>query len=161
MATDYRPVKLLEDMQRDNLGDISSTIGSNSFIQQGNLNSDPNILVNNLSTSTNSVPINTVKIYIDQDLVNTLSYASEFQSANATIDTESFYKSNDLICEGPIEGLVDNDGNTLNYLNLNSSVKDRNSSLAYGVYYNDISVKDKKTNLLNLTAANFNISLGN
>lgn len=159
-ATDYRPVKLLEDMERQDLGD-SSSIGSNTIIQQGSSNSNPNLLSNNISASTSSVSTNTVKIYIEQDLINTLSLASEFPSANSTLDTESFYKSNDLLCEGPIEGLVDQDGNTLNYIDLNSSLKDRTSSLAYGVYYNDISVKDKKTNLLNLTAANFNLSLGN
>lgn len=161
MATDYRPVRLLEDMERENLGDFSSTIGSATVVQEGNSNSNPNSLSNNTSTSTSSVPTNTVKIYIEQDLINTLSLASEFPSANSTLDTESFYKSNDLLCEGPIEGLVDQDGYTLNYIDLSASIKDRNSSLAYGVYYNDISVKDKKTNLLNLTAANFNLSLGN
>lgn len=161
MATDYRPVRLLEDMERENLGDFYSTIGSATIIQEGNSSSNPNLSSNSTLTSTSSVPTNTVKIYIDQDLINTLSLASEFPSANSTLDTESFYKSNDLLCEGPIEGLVDQDGNTLNYIDLNSAVKDRNSSLAYGVYYNDISVKDKKTNLLNLTAANFNLSLGN
>ena len=160
-ATDYRPVRLLEDMERENLGDYSPSIGSNAIVQQGNSSSNQNSLSNNTSTSTSSVPTNTVKIFIEQDLVNTLSLASEFPSANATLDTESFYKSNDLLCEGPIEGLVDQNGNTLNYIDLNSSVKDRSSSLAYGVYYNDISVRDKKTNLLNLTAANFNVALGN
>jgi len=160
-ATDYRPVRLLEDMERENLGDYSSTIGSTTVVQQGNSDSNPNLQSNNSSISTSSVAVNTVKIYIEQELINTLSLASEFPDANATLDTESFYKSNDLLCEGPIEGLVDQDGNTLNYINLNSSVKDRSSSLAYGVYFNDISVKDKKTNLLNLTAANFALSLGN
>jgi hypothetical protein len=160
-ATDYRPVKLLEDMERENLGDYSSAIGSNTIVQQGDSSSNPNSFSNNTSVSTSFVPTNTVKIYIEQDLINILSLASEFPSANSTLDTESFYKSNDLLCEGPIEGLVDQDGNTLNYIDLSSSIKDRSSSLAYGVYYNDISVKDKKTNLLNLTAANFNLSLGN
>ena len=160
-AREYRPVRLLEDMQKQNLGDSSSVIGSNAVVQQGDSNFNVNSLSSNISASTSFVSINTVKIYIEQDLINTLSLASEFPSANSTLDTESFYKSNDLLCEGPIEGLVDQEGNTLNYIDLSSSVKDRNSSLAYGVYYNDISVKDKKTNLLNLTAANFNLSLGN
>lgn len=160
-ANDFRPVDLLEATSRENLGDYSSSIGSTTVVQDGNQNANPNLQSNGSSTSTSSVPINTVKIFIEQELVNTLSLVSEYPKANGTLDTESFYKSNDLLCEGPIEGLVDQDGNTLNYINLNSSVKDRNSSLAYGVYYNDISVKDKKTNLLNLTAANFNISLGN
>lgn len=159
-ATDYRPVRLLEDMERDDLGSYSPAIGSTTIVQQGDSSSNPGSLPNTISVSTSSVPTNTVKIYIEQELVNTLSLASEFPSANSTLDTESFYKSNDLLCEGPIEGLVDQDGNTLNYINLSSSIKDRSSSLAYGVYYNDISVKDKKTNLLNLTAANFNLSLG-
>lgn len=160
-ANDFRAVNLLEATSRENLGDFSSFIGSTTVVQQGNLDSNPNSQLNNASVSTSSVPTNTVSIYIEQDLVNTLEQASIFPSKNATLDTESFYKSNDLICEGPIEGLVDQDGNTLNYINLNSKVKDRSSSLAYGVYFNDISVKDKKTNLLNLTAANFSLSLGN
>ena len=161
MATDYRPVRLLEDMERENLGDFSSAIGSTTIIQQGNSNSNPNSQSNTTSVSTSTVATNTVTIYLEQELINTLSLASESPEANSTIDTESFYKSNDLLCEGPIEGLVDLEGNTLNYIDLNSSIKDRNSSLAYGVYFNDISVKDKKTNLLNLSAANFTLSLGN
>lgn len=161
MATDYRPVRLLEDMERENLGDFSSAIGSTTIVQQGNSNSNPSSQSNTTSVSTSTVATNTVTIYLEQELINTLSLASESPEANSTIDTESFYKSNDLLCEGPIEGLVDLEGNTLNYIDLNSSIKDRNSSLAYGVYFNDISVKDKKTNLLNLSAANFTLSLGN
>lgn len=156
-ATSIYPVKLTEDMERD----IPESIGLSNQVQQGSNSSDPNLLVNTSSLSASTSQADAVKIYIENSLVSTLSFASSFISANATLDTESFYESNDLLCEGPIEGLVDKDGNTLNLIDLNSEVKNRNSSLAYGVYYNDISVKDKKTNLLNLTAANFNLALGN
>ena len=156
-ANSIYPVRLTEDMERD----IPQSIGASSQVQQGSNSSDPNLLINTSSLSASSSGADVVKIFIENDLVSTISYASSFITADATLDTESFYESNDLLCEGPIEGLVDKDGNILNLLDLNSTVKNRNSSLAYGIYYNDISVKDKNTNLLNLTAANFNLTLGN
>lgn len=80
---------------------------------------------------------------------------------NNTLDTESSYYATDLLCEGPIEGLVDSDGNILNYISVNDTVSNRASSLSYGIYYNDSPVRDKRTGFLNFSSVNFNISLGN
>lgn len=104
-----------------------------------------------------------MNIYVQTDTSNVLNNAG--LSNNATIDTESFYESVDLLSEGPIEGLVDSNGNTVNYITLNNSsanlTNSANSSLAYGVYYNDVSVKDSRSNLFNVTSSDFSLSLGN
>jgi len=148
------PVKLAEALARA----FEDVVGSSIVQGQGATSSNPNNQTNQQSVSAAQIATNNILIYIEQDLVNTLSHAATF--SNATLDTEAFYESNDLLCEGPIEGLSDQNGNTLNYLSLNNSIANKDSSLAFGVYYNDVVVKDKKTNLLNLTAANFNLSLG-
>ena len=104
-----------------------------------------------------------MNIYVQTDTSNILNIAAG--SNNATIDSESFYESVDLLSEGPIEGLTDSNGNTVNYITLNNSssnpVNSANSSLAYGVYYNDVPVKDSKSNLFNVTSSDFNLHLGN
>ena len=85
-------------------------------------------------------------------------------SANSqgfTVNSENFYEAVDLISEGPIEGLTDSFGNTLNYIDLSSSVSTQtNGSLAYGVYFNDVSIKDRKSNLFNISSSDFSLSLG-
>lgn len=82
-------------------------------------------------------------------------------SQGFTVNSESFYEAVDLISEGPIEGLTDTFGNTLNYIDLSSSVATQtNGSLAYGVYFNDVSIKDRKSNLFNISSSDFSLSLG-
>ena len=101
-----------------------------------------------------------MNIYVQTDTNNILVNAA--LSNNATIDSESFYESVDVLSEGPIEGFSDSNGNTVNYISLNnSSTNSANSSLAYGVYYNDVSVKDSKSNLFNVTSSDFSLYLGN
>ena len=104
-----------------------------------------------------------MNIYVQTDSANILINAA--LSNNATIDSESFYESVDMLTEGPIEGLTDSNGNTVNYISLNNSsanlVNSANSSLAYGVYYNDVPVKDSKSNLFNITSSDFSLFLGN
>ncbi len=47
------------------------------------------------------------------------------------IDSETYYESIDLISEGPIEGLTDPFGNTLNYVDLiTTDTTTNNSSLS-------------------------------
>lgn len=92
----------------------------------------------------------------DKNLFDSFGVSESF-----TFSSEVFYDAIDLISEGPIEGLCDINGNTLNYLNLSSSTSSSADSLAYGIYYNDVSVRDKKTNLFNVSSSKFNISLGN
>ena len=91
----------------------------------------------------------------DKNLFDSFGVSESF-----TFSSEVFYDAIDLISEGPIEGLCDINGNTLNYLNLSSSTNSSADSLAYGIYYNDVSVRDKKTNLFNVSSSKFNISLG-
>ena len=92
----------------------------------------------------------------DKDLFTSFGVSDSF-----TFSSEVFYNAIDLISEGPIEGLSDINGNTLNYLNLSSSTNSSANSLAYGIYYNDVSVRDKKTNLFNVSSSEFSVSLGN
>jgi hypothetical protein len=136
---------------------VTSTVAPN-----GNLNLNAGqISASQINSSTNQ-QFNNVKIYLNENLYGPISLAgSPSDSArNKTLDGESLYISSDLLCEGPIEGLVDPDGSTLNYLSLSSNIPDSSSSLAYGMYYNDTPIRDKKTNFLNFSAANFLISYG-
>jgi hypothetical protein len=146
------------DLTAELINNSQNTIGLPFDNQQGSVQLNPDLLQNQQTQQTNQVSINNVSIYLEKNLLDVLLAAAE--KHDSTLDTESFYESNDLLSEGPIEGLSDQDGNTLNYIGLNSSVQNKDSSLAFGVYYNDVAVKDKKTNLLNLSAADFSLSLG-
>lgn len=148
---------LAEDIEKD-LANDERIIGASDTQSVSSVTSNPISSITTSSTDTNNAG-SKINIYIKDSLRGLLSTAAN--ADNITLDTETFYEAIDLLGEGPIEGLVDADGNTVNYLGLNADTADRESSLAYGVYYNDISVKDKKTNFLNLTAANFQIALGN
>jgi hypothetical protein len=88
-------------------------------------------------------------------------FQNSANSEGFTVNSESFYEAVDLISEGPIEGLTDTFGNAINYIDLSSSVSTQtNGSLAYGVYFNDVSIKDKKSNLFNISSSDFSLSLG-
>ena len=89
-------------------------------------------------------------------------FINSANSKGFTVDSECFYEAVDLISEGPIEGLTDSFGNVLNYIDLSSTVgtTQTNGSLAYGVYFNDVSIKDRKSNLFNISSSSFSLSLG-
>jgi hypothetical protein len=77
------------------------------------------------------------------------------------VDSEVFYESVDLISEGPIEGLADSFGNTLNYVDLSIDKTDvSNSNLSYGIYFNDIPIRDPKSNLYNVSSSNGILNVG-
>ena len=141
----------------------SNGVSANSTVAT-NTNSNLNASQSSASQTNTSTDQQTsdVKIYLNKDLYGPISLAGSpsDSSRNKTLDTESLYISSDLLCEGPIEGLVDPDGSTLNYLSLDSNVANASSSLAYGMYYNDTPIRDKKTNFLNFSAANFFVSYG-
>ena len=59
-----------------------------------------------------------MNIYVQSDTGGILNIAAGVN--NATIDSESFYESVDMLSEGPIEGLTDSNGNTVNYITLNN-----------------------------------------
>jgi hypothetical protein len=141
----------------------SNGVSANSTVAT-NTNSNLNASQSSASQTNISTDQQTsdVKIYLNKDLYGPISLAGSpsDSSRNKTLDTESLYISSDLLCEGPIEGLVDPDGSTLNYLSFDSNVANASSSLAYGMYYNDTPIRDKKTNFLNFSAANFFVSYG-
>ena len=143
-------------------------LNSNGVSANSTVATNTNSNLNASQSSASQISISTdqqtsdVKIYLNKDLYGPISLAGSpsDSSRNKTLDTESLYISSDLLCEGPIEGLVDPDGSTLNYLSLDSNVANASSSLAYGMYYNDTPIRDKKTNFLNFSAANFFVSYG-
>lgn len=157
-----------------NLADGPTTEEGQGLLNSNGVSANSTVATNtssNLNTSQSSASqtnINTdqqtsdVKIYLNKDIYGPVSLAGSLSdsSRNKTLDTESSYISSDLLCEGPIEGLVDPDGSTLNYLSLDSNVANASSSLSYGMYYNDTPIRDKKTNFLNFSAANFFVSYG-
>ena len=76
---------------------------------------------------------------------------------NEKLESDEFLSSVDLICEGPIAGLVDSDGNILKYLpNKNYS----NIILGKGVYYNNVPLIDSKLNKFNFVTQGFSIFYG-
>jgi hypothetical protein len=100
-----------------------------------------------------------MKINLSKSDINMFNASANSQGF--TVNSESFYEAVDLISEGPIEGLTDSFGNALNYIDLSSSVSTQtNGSLAYGVYFNDVSIKDRKSNLFNISSSDFSLSLG-
>ena len=139
--------------------------GKNLSFGSSNYNSQT-ISVVNTSQITNTLQSNelnnNIKIYLNKNngAISAAGYPGD-PLRNNTLDTETSYYSSDLLCEGPIEGLVDSDGYILNYIGLNSDISNSTSSLSYGVYYNDSPVRDKRTNFLNFSAVNFQIAYGN
>jgi len=114
------------------------------------------------STTTSQAAKSDVSIYLNTNnsAISAAGFAGD-RARNNTLDTETSYYANDLLCEGPIEGLVDSDGSILNYISVSDTISNRASSLSYGIYYNDSPVRDKRTSFLNFSSVNFNISLGN
>ena len=74
------------------------------------------------------------------------------------LESSQFLRTLDLICEGPIEGLVDKEGNTLKYL-ANNDADDL--VLGKGIYYNDVPLIASHQNKFNFAVADFNIDYGN
>ena len=78
-------------------------------------------------------------------------------SASRKLESDEFVLSTDLICEGPIAGLVDSEGGLLKYLpNKDYS----NIVLGQGVYYNNIPLIDSKINKFNFVTQGFDIVYG-
>lgn len=93
-------------------------------------------------------------IYLDSTIKNFLIQNSQKENS-PSFETESFYNSIDILCEGPIEGFVNNEGQTVNYININNP-----TTVSQGLYYNDIPVIDSKTNLYNFSQNGFLASFG-
>ena len=114
------------------------------------------------STTASQTAKNDVLIYLNRNnsAISVAGFPGD-TARNNTLDTETSYYATDLLCEGPIEGLVDSDGSILNYISVSDTISNRASSLSYGIYYNDSPIRDKRTSFLNFSSVNFNISLGN
>ncbi len=66
----------------------------------------------------------------------------------------------DAICEGPVEGLVDKEGNLLKYITDSNSDTVESIILGKGVYYNNVPLIDDKLNKLNFVTQGFDIRYG-
>jgi hypothetical protein len=99
----------------------------------------PDIIVKpiTLSVSKVSVPINDKEMKLESD---------------------EYFFATDVICEGPVEGLVDKDGNLLKYIPINTY---NDIVLGKGLYYNDVPLIDTKLKKLNFNATDFHIFYGN
>jgi hypothetical protein len=95
-----------------------------------------------------------MRIYLDTNISDFLKSNSQGQN-DPSFETESFYNSIDVLCEGPIEGFVNYDGQTVNYVNINNA-----TTIGQGVYYNDTPVIDPKSNLYNFSQNSFLASFG-
>ena len=82
-------------------------------------------------------------------------------AGSMSVGCNSSYNSIDLLCEGPIEGFVDSNGNTVNYIGLNGLGQSSIDCLAEGVYYNDTQIRDSKSKLYNFSKSEFKASFGN
>lgn len=87
--------------------------------------------------------------------VSTRSYAVEWRGNK--LETDELFYSVDLICEGPIEGLVDNKGNTLKY---SGEFNNSDVILGKGVYYDDVPIVDTKLKKFNFSTAGFRVNYG-
>lgn len=95
-----------------------------------------------------------MRIYLDTNISDFLKSNSQGQN-DPSFETESYYNSIDVLCEGPIEGFVNYNGQTVNYININNPI-----TIGQGLYYNDTPVIDPKTNLYNFTQNSFLASFG-
>lgn len=78
------------------------------------------------------------------------------RAASAYRESVSFYQTIDIIGEGEIDGLCDQNGNTI----LLSNDKNKNSDYFKGVYYNETPVKNTNSNTFNYRSALSEIRLG-
>jgi len=78
-------------------------------------------------------------------------------SATVKLESDEFLSCVDLICEGPVAGLVDSNGNILKYL---PDAQYSNIVLGKGVYFNNVPLVDSKLNKLNFVTQGFSIFNG-
>ena len=65
---------------------------------------------------------------------------------NKKLESVSVYQSIDALCEGPIEGLCDQDGQTVH---LSSTNPKNNEDGFKGIYLNNVAIKNTNSNSLN------------
>ena len=97
-----------------------------------------------------------MKIYLKPEIQNFLNKNS--QNSQTVFETESEYISVDVLSEGPIEGFVNSNGDSVNYIGIGDGYS---PLLGQGIYYNNIPLVDKKTNFYNFSQAAFSTFFGN
>lgn len=98
---------------------------------------------------------------LSQVLYADSSYWNNAQSNRKNNDTPEVVSKTilqDVLSEGPIEGLCDEKGNSINFINTTNNDQ---SNLGYGIRYNDLPIKDKKSKKFNVPNSNFDVDLGN
>ena len=96
-----------------------------------------------------------MKIELDTTVSNFLKNRPQTDQSNV-FETESFYSSVDLLCEGPIEGFANKNGETVGYLEIDNAL----SSVGSSIYYNNIPVLDYRTNLFNFAQTEISFDTG-
>jgi len=96
-----------------------------------------------------------MNIKLNEKVFNFLSKNAQ-RSTSAPIETESFYNSLDLLCEGPIEGFSNSDGKTVGYLEIENALTPVGSS----IYFNNTPVVDPQTNLFNFAQSSIIFDTG-
>jgi len=76
------------------------------------------------------------------------------------IESDEKLYCTDLLCEGPIEGLVDKYGNVLKYGTSTNPKDSDDTILGKGIYYNDVPLIDSKLNKFNFVSSGFEIDYG-
>ena len=80
--------------------------------------------------------------------------------ADRKLESDERLINTDVVCEGPIEGLVDKQGNLLKYITDSNTNAVESIILGKGVYYNDVPLVDDKLNKLNFVTQGFDIRYG-
>lgn len=94
---------------------------------------------------------------ISSSLIPTLNAIS---ASEVKLESDERLICTDLICEGPVEGLVDKEGNLLKYVTDSKSASIENVILSKGVYYNDVPLMDEKLDKFNFVTLGFDIRYG-
>jgi len=80
--------------------------------------------------------------------------------SNGLLESDEKLICTDLVCEGPVEGLVNKDGELLKYVSDSNDTNIENLILGKGVYYNNVPLIDTKLDKLNYVTQGFSISYG-
>lgn len=96
---------------------------------------------------------------VHESLRRDLRDSSPVSKSKSKLESSQFLTTVDLICEGPIEGLVDKKGNLLNFFD-SKSINNSNIVLGKGLYYNDVPLIDTSTKKFNYLSSSFNIDYG-
>lgn len=102
------------------------------------------------------------KFFVQQGVSDSINIAFDYANKDSEkkIQSDERLICTDLICEGPIEGLVDKQGNLLKYITDTNNKQIENIILGKGVYYNDVPLIDDKLNKFNFVTLGFDIRYG-